>query len=391
MIDLDDAWDALPGGVGAGRQIVGGSGSDRIDGTESSDDIYADPVPVDDRGGDDQVWGYGGDDRIRGFGGDNELFGGPGDDQLITADGRDRIFGGPGNDEIQGGRETDTLWGGPGDDEIRGGEGDDTLYGEAGLDRVIGSSGNDILHGGLGADELEGREGLDTFVWTGANEGRDTILDFELGIDRLLIGDFLRGYSGRPGTLGRHVRLDSSEGQTVLQVDADGRGPGGWSDLATLSGVGPISARALNIVGDLLLAGHEAAPAFSALGYIASYDDLIAAFGTDDLAGKRHFVGAGYAERRTVTFDGLQYIAGNADLIEAFGAQPEAGTRHFIRAGHAEGRARDSFDEKQYLANYADLRAAFGQDYEAATRHYIEHGHAETRTDDPLGASDFMF
>ena len=63
---FDDAWDVLPGGIGAGRQIVGGSGSDRIYGTESSDDILADPVPADDQGGDDQVWGYGGDDRIRG-------------------------------------------------------------------------------------------------------------------------------------------------------------------------------------------------------------------------------------------------------------------------------------------------------------------------------------
>ena len=82
---LDEIGDAVPDGIGAGKQIVGGTGDDRTDGTGSSDDIMANPVPADDQGGDDQVWGFGGDDQVRGFGGHKCLDGGPGNDELITA------------------------------------------------------------------------------------------------------------------------------------------------------------------------------------------------------------------------------------------------------------------------------------------------------------------
>jgi arylsulfatase A-like enzyme len=81
--------------------------------------------------------------------------------------------------------------------------------------------------------------------------------------------------------------------------------------------------------------------------------------------------------------DGLQYIASYPDLIRAFGADAAAGERHFAQHGQAEGRAADAFDENQYLTNYADLRAAFGGDAVAATVHYIQHRFAEGRTDKP--------
>ncbi|MGD9507770.1 MAG: sulfatase-like hydrolase/transferase [Geminicoccaceae bacterium] len=79
--------------------------------------------------------------------------------------------------------------------------------------------------------------------------------------------------------------------------------------------------------------------------------------------------------------DGLQYIASYPDLIRAFGADPVAGQAHYERYGRAEGRSPDSFDERQYLASYADLRAAFGTDGRAATIHYIQRGFTEGRTD----------
>ena len=158
-MDLDDivgaAGDALPEGVGAGKQIIGGSGDDSITGTQGSDEIFADPVPVDDQGGDDEVWSLGGDDLVRAFGGDNRVHGGPGDDRLYTADGDDLVWGGTGSDELQGGRGVDLMWGGSADDEVRGGEDNDVLHGGLGDDRVIGGSGDDLLMGELGADALE--------------------------------------------------------------------------------------------------------------------------------------------------------------------------------------------------------------------------------------------
>ena len=80
-------------------------------------------------------------------------------------------------------------------------------------------------------------------------------------------------------------------------------------------------------------------------------------------------------------FDGLQYIASYGDLIRAFGANEPAGRQHYEQFGQAEGREADTFDEDQYLANYPDLQAVFGNDTEAATVHYIQYGFAEGRTD----------
>ena len=80
-------------------------------------------------------------------------------------------------------------------------------------------------------------------------------------------------------------------------------------------------------------------------------------------------------------FDGLEYIASYPDLIRAFGANAAAGTQHYLTNGQAAGRVPDSFNAHQYLANYADLRAAFGTNLAAARIHYITHGYFEGRTD----------
>ena len=129
------------------------------------------------------------------------------------------------------------------------------------------------------------------------------------------------------------------------------------------------------------------------LAYIASYDDLIAAFGVNAQAGFDHYLYHGVGEGRGTSFDGLQYIASHPDLIAAFGPDATTGAAHFIAFGAPEGRARDSFDAEQYLANYADLQAAFGTDTTAATEHFITNGFAENRSDDPplaIAAAEFL-
>ena len=79
--------------------------------------------------------------------------------------------------------------------------------------------------------------------------------------------------------------------------------------------------------------------------------------------------------------NGLQYIASYPDLIRAFGANSAAGVQHWLTSGQIEGRRPDTFDERQYLSNYADLRTAFRNDGEAATIHYINNGFGEGRSD----------
>lgn len=121
--------------------------------------------------------------------------------------------------------------------------------------------------------------------------------------------------------------------------------------------------------------------------YIASYPDLIRAFGYDLAAAKAHYQQFGFAENRVVDrFTEDIYLASHADLIRTFGYQPDAATRHYIDFGFAEGRSTKRFIPEIYLDSYGDLQAAFGDDLQAATRHYIEFGFDEGR--DPFAAFD---
>ncbi|MBU2359386.1 MAG: calcium-binding protein, partial [Alphaproteobacteria bacterium] len=76
---------------------------------------------------------------------------------------------------------------------LTGGAGADLLTGLAGNDVLHGGAGEDILRDGAGSDTLFGGSGADIFVL--ARDGaRDTIQDFEVGVDRLDLSgwDFLR-------------------------------------------------------------------------------------------------------------------------------------------------------------------------------------------------------
>ena len=70
-------------------------------------------------------------------------------------------------------------------------------------------------------------------------------------------------------------------------------------------------------------------------------------------------------------FEALNYIASYGDLINAFGNDIDAAKSHYINHGNAEGRALDTFDEWGYLASNTDLMRAFGNDTTEAVKHYI--------------------
>jgi Ca2+-binding RTX toxin-like protein len=82
------------------------------------------------------------------------------------------------------------LSGDNGNDVLRGNAGNDTLTGGAGGDILNGGNGNDFIDGGLGNDVLTGELGNDLFVLK-AGDGRDSISDFQLGIDKLGLADDL--------------------------------------------------------------------------------------------------------------------------------------------------------------------------------------------------------
>ncbi|MEL6353805.1 MAG: hypothetical protein AAFR58_18925, partial [Cyanobacteria bacterium J06627_28] len=71
-----------------------------------------------------------------------------------------------------------------GNDILSGDDGDDFIWGDDGDDIIMGVTGNDTLVGDNGSNG----SGSDLFVF-GNGDGTDTILDFEVGIDRIVLVD----------------------------------------------------------------------------------------------------------------------------------------------------------------------------------------------------------
>ena len=135
-----------------------------------------------------------GNTSLTGTGADDFINGGKGNDTLKGLGGADQISGGDGNDTLEGGDGFDLLVGGKGNDTLRGGNGDDLL---------IGGVGNDTLFGGAGADVFDfGKLGSD----------RDTIGDFQVGIDHIHLADGV--------TLAGHSVVD---GSTTLTLSSGGK------------------------------------------------------------------------------------------------------------------------------------------------------------------------
>lgn len=112
-----------------------------------------------------------------------------------STQGVDEIIGTIRNDEIKGNGKKNLLNGYSGDDELIGGNSDD---------RLVGGSGNDDMEGGKGKDRYifsatpNYPEGLET-RYSKALVGVDTIADFELGKDKIVLdtGTFTALTSGK--------------------------------------------------------------------------------------------------------------------------------------------------------------------------------------------------
>ena len=128
------------------------------------------------------------------------------------------------------------------------------------------------------------------------------------------------------------------------------------------------------------------------------YSDLSAAFGDDQTLALKHYIEYGFSEGRTDTssssgsdpssgelsnltdFEALNYIASYGDLINAFGKDTTSAKSHYSNNGKAEGRVLDNFDEWGYLASNTDLMNAFGSNTTEAVKHFISYGKSESRS-----------
>jgi len=74
------------------------------------------------------------------------------------------------------------------------------------------------------------------------------------------------------------------------------------------------------------------------LRYIASYTDLIVAFGTDYKKGQDHYARSGALEGRSITFDPIAYLNKYSDLKTQYGYDTYNATIQYITTGYYEGR-----------------------------------------------------
>lgn len=249
--------DRMFGGSGA-DDMRGGAHNDTMDGGAGNDVLRGEDGSNDMSGGtgDDKLYGGGLSDMIAGGTGDDTLVGSAGNDSVLGGDdddilygnaGADRLDGEDGNDWSSGGNENDLLWGRSGNDTMRGGNGDDRFFGGSDDDLVAGNLGNDTLDGGSGDDKLfgggdadrmignagsdtmGGGAGADVFVFATVTDSahsanRDTITDFQSGVDQIDLSGIMSGlafvasYSGAAG----EVRYNSAVGRLYLDIDGDG-------------------------------------------------------------------------------------------------------------------------------------------------------------------------
>jgi hypothetical protein len=103
------------------------------------------------------------------------------------------------------------------------------INGTLGRDTLTGTSGSDVITGSQGADNLTGGSGNDFFVYNSIRDAGDTITDFEVGIDKIVLtqlwtslGLSVPDYS--TATTQGYLGFSTSGGNTTILIDSDGSG-----------------------------------------------------------------------------------------------------------------------------------------------------------------------
>jgi Ca2+-binding RTX toxin-like protein len=148
--------------------------------------------------------------------GDDVFSGSSGIDYYAGAGGNDTIRGNGGNDTLYGGAGNDSLYGDAGDDILFSDDGNDYMNGGGGNDRLTGGGGNDKMLGGAGNDTLTGSAGIDTFQYSGPGFGKDVVIDFTQGSDRLNISTLL---ASNFSEFQQHVTVSGTK--TVITFGSD--------------------------------------------------------------------------------------------------------------------------------------------------------------------------
>ena len=192
---------------------IDGQGGNKVVAGTAADDTSVIPTRK------DTIFTAGGNDLVDGSvaGGSNRIYGGDGNDELYAGQ-LDRLFGEAGDDILDAvaGKGGNRLYGGTGNDKLLAGS-DDFLSGGDGDDTLFAGKGGNTLYGGAGADKFYLTSG-------GLPTSANTIGDFEIGVDKMLI----LGVSG----------VTDFTKVTLTQQGADTLVKAGGKDLAFLTGIG---------------------------------------------------------------------------------------------------------------------------------------------------------
>jgi hypothetical protein len=146
---------------------------------------------------------------------------------------------------------------------VRGSEFADLISGDDGVNDVRGGTGGDILLGGLGGDTLQGGEGIDRFVYRSPDDGGDTIIDFAVSEDVLVIdaaafgGGLIGGQAlnGSQLVSGNAPIATEAHGQFLYDTasgdlwwDGDGTGAQAAVHIASLNGTPALTAADFRLV-----------------------------------------------------------------------------------------------------------------------------------------------
>jgi uncharacterized protein len=103
------------------------------------------------------------------------------------------------------------------------------INGTSSRDTLVGTAGRDRITGGFSSDTLTGGAGWDEFVYTNLRDVGDTITDFEIGADKLVLTGLLDslvsgGYNGVDAIADGYIKVvpSSAANRFSVQVDADG-------------------------------------------------------------------------------------------------------------------------------------------------------------------------
>lgn len=240
--------------------------------------------------------------------------------------------------------------------------GRDEIFGGSASDVLRAYAGNDVFHGGAGYDTAVVETNVANTV--GYHYGDEAVIrNIRTGETDLY--DSIEAFKYTDGTYPVGTLGDASPLQYIAS----------YGDLMAAYGANAqLGWQHLKISG--IAEGRQTT--FSGASYIASYTDLMNALGANGEVGASHYIEHGRAEGRGITFSGLEYIASYKDLTATFKANADAGASHYITSGRAEGR-EITFDGLEYIASYGDLIKGLAHTGAAGAQHYLTRGVAEKR------------